>query len=75
MLRRIPTAASSTTRLDPPYERNGSGMPVSGASPITAAMFTAAWPQTSIVRPTASRFPKGSRHPSAIRNPAYANTA
>ena len=31
MLRRIPTEASSTTRLEPPYETNGSGIPVSGA--------------------------------------------
>ena len=45
MLRRMPTAASSTTRLDPPYETNGSGIPVSGATPITAAMLIAAWPQ------------------------------
>ena len=36
MLRRIPTPASSTIRLEPPYERNGSGTPVSGANPITA---------------------------------------
>jgi hypothetical protein len=37
MLRRMPTAASTTTRLEPPYETNGSVIPVSGAAPITAA--------------------------------------
>jgi hypothetical protein len=37
MLRRTPTDARSTTRLDPPYDTNGSGIPVSGATPITAA--------------------------------------
>ena len=51
MLRRIPTPASSTTRLEPPYERNGSGIPVNGAAPMTARMFTAACPQTSTVSP------------------------
>ena len=71
----MPTAASSTTRLEPPYERNGSGIPVSGATPITAAMLIAAWPETSTVRPAASRFPKGSRQRSAMLNPAYANVA
>jgi hypothetical protein len=42
MLRRMPTQASATTRLEPPYETNGSGIPVSGASPITAARLIAA---------------------------------
>ena len=75
MLRRIPTEASSTTRLEPPYETNGSGIPVSGASPITAATFTVACPQTSIVSPTARRFPNGSLQPRAIFKPAQAKTA
>ena len=75
MLRRIPTEASSTTRLEPPYERNGSGIPVSGAMPITAQMLTAAWPQTSTVRPAASRLPNGSRQRTAMSSPAYAKSA
>ena len=33
MLRRIPTPARRTIKLDPPYETNGSGIPVSGAIP------------------------------------------
>ena len=56
MLRRMPTDRSATTRLEPPYETNGSGIPVSGASPRTAARLTAAWPQMSAVMPAASRF-------------------
>ena len=37
-------------------------------------MFTVACPQTSIVSPTASRFPNGSRQFRAILSPAYAYT-
>jgi hypothetical protein len=70
MLRTIPTAASSTTRLEPPYERKGSGIPVSGATPITAAVLITAWPQTSTVMPAARRFPNGSLQRSATFMPA-----
>ena len=42
MLRRTPTPTSITTRLEPPYETNGSGIPVSGARPSAAAMLIAA---------------------------------
>jgi hypothetical protein len=59
-----------TTRLEPPYETSGSGIPVSGARPITALTLTAAWPQMSAVIPAASSFPKRSRHASATLNPA-----
>jgi hypothetical protein len=75
MLRRIPTEASCTTRFDPPYETNGSGIPVSGAIASTAARLIAAWPHTSAVSAAASSFPNGSRQPSATRSPAYANAA
>ena len=75
MLRSIPTPASSTTRLEPPYETNGRGMPVSGAIPSTAARLTAACPHTSAVSPAARSFPNGSRQRSAMRKPAIAKTA
>ena len=52
--------ARSTTRLDPPYETNGSGIPVSGAIPSAAARLIAACPHTSAVMPAASSFPNGS---------------
>ena len=72
MLRRIPTEASWITSAEPPYDTNGSGIPVSGATPSTAARLIAAWPQTSIVSAAARRFPNGSRQAIAIRRPAYA---
>jgi hypothetical protein len=75
MLRRIPTAASSTSRLVPPKETNGSGIPVSGAIPRTAARLTAACPHTSDVIPAASSFPNGSRQRSATVKPANAKAA
>jgi hypothetical protein len=37
MLRRIPTDSSATTSDEPPYEMKGSGIPVRGARPRTAA--------------------------------------
>jgi hypothetical protein len=70
MLRRTPTPTSITTRLEPPYETNGSGIPVSGAIPTQAAMLIAACPQTSAVTPAASRFANGSRQAIASRIPA-----
>ena len=75
MLRRTPTPTSITTRLEPPYETNGSGIPVSGAIPSTAARLIAAWQETRAVMPAASRFPKGSTHSSATFNPAHAKSA
>jgi hypothetical protein len=50
-------------------------MPVSGATPITAARLMTACPHTSVVSPAANRFPNGSLHRSAMRIPVYANTA
>ena len=75
MLRRTPIPASSTTRLEPPYETNGRGIPVSGAIPSAAARSTAACPETSAVMPAASSFPNGSWHRMAMRNPATASSA
>ena len=47
-------------------------MPVNGAAPITARMFTAAWPHTRTVKPAASRFPNGSLQRSArFREPVH----
>ena len=58
------------TRLEPPYDTKGSGIPVSGATPIAAAMLIAAWPQTRAVMPAASLLAKGSRQEIARRMPA-----
>ena len=75
MLRRTPAEASETTRLEPPYETNGSVIPVNGARPSTAARLMSACPQTSAVMPAARSFPNGSLQRIAIRNPASARTA
>ena len=45
--------ASITIRLLEPYETNGSGTPVRGASPSTANVFRSAWERISEVTPTA----------------------
>ena len=49
-------APSSTIRFELPYETNGSGTPVSGASPITAKKFSTAWARISDVTPAAISF-------------------
>jgi hypothetical protein len=56
MLSSRPVEASITRRLEFPYETNGSGTPVSGASPMTAKRLTIAWIRTIEVRPAASYF-------------------
>ncbi len=60
MLMRIPTAAMVMTREEPPYETNGSGMPVTGSTPTTAPTLITAWLVIQTVIPTASRLPKRS---------------
>ena len=50
-------AASSTVRLLEPYEMNGSGTPVSGASPVTANRLMTAWVRIIAVSPAASSLP------------------
>lgn len=47
-------AASSTVRLLEPYEMNGSGTPVSGASPSTANTLSVAWQRIRQVSPAAT---------------------
>ena len=51
-----PMADITTIRLELPYEISGSGIPVSGASPITANMFSVAWHRISAVMPVARSF-------------------
>ena len=50
---------------------NGSGLPVTGNTPVTAAMFSAAWNASIPVSAPATRRPYGSRDPIAMRSPAY----
>jgi len=65
-----PIAAMTTIRLEFPYEISGSGIPVSGASPITANMLSVAWHMISAVMPAASNFAYRSRACFAVRKPA-----
>src|SRR5439155_13617188 len=51
-LRRIPTAMRSAQRADPPYERNGSGIPLVGRSERTTETLTSAWTTIMTERPT-----------------------
>ena len=54
---------------DPPYEMNGSVMPVIGTRTATTAMFTHAWKTSHVVMPAASNAPVASGARSAIRMP------
>ena len=64
-----PMAASSTIMFELPKEMNGSGTPVSGASPITANRLSTAWPRMSEVIPAATSLACRSRASLAVRRP------
>ena len=63
MLTKTPVAASTTTSEDPPKDRNGSGMPVSGITPTTPPMLMKAWQTIQHVSPAASKLANGSVGP------------
>jgi hypothetical protein len=75
MLTSTPTAASETTSEDPPYERKGSGTPVTGSRPVTAPRFTSVCRPNQATIPDASRRPKTSVVRVAITIPAYRSVA
>lgn len=54
---------------EPPYEMNGSVMPVIGTRLATTAMFTHAWNTSHVVIPAASSAPVASRARSAMATP------
>ena len=58
-----------THRDEPPYEMNGSVMPVMGTRTATTAMFTQAWKTSHVVIPAARRAPVASGARSAMRMP------
>ena len=70
----MPTAAKLMTRLEPPADTNGSGMPVTGISPTTTPMLMNAWRQIQAVIPAASSAPNVSGARRAVRMPAYASS-
>ena len=51
MLCRIPTPASMTTKLDPPYETNGRVMPVIGTTPMFMPIWMKLCEKTSAANP------------------------
>jgi hypothetical protein len=60
---------SPTHSDEPPYEMNGSVMPVIGMRLATTAMFTHAWNTSQVVMPAARSAPLASGARSAMRTP------
>lgn len=60
---------SPTQSDEPPYEMNGSVMPVIGIRLATTAMFTHAWNTNQVVTPVATSAPIASGARSAMRTP------
>ena len=54
---------------EPPYEMNGSVMPVIGTRLATTAMFTHAWKTSQVVMPAARSAPVASRARKAMAMP------
>ncbi len=69
-----PTHPSVNKADDPPELTNGSGIPVTGMSPVTAAMFITAWTPIMIVRPPATSLANRSEADNAILIPAHTST-
>ena len=65
-------AAIVMIRDDPPKEMKGSGMPVTGRTPMTAPMLITAWLVIQVVMPTARRLPNRSGARVAARRPNQA---
>ena len=60
-MQRIPPTSTMQVRAnEPPYERNGSGSPVTGMSPIVIAMFTIMWNRNMVQAPMVMSVMKGS---------------
>lgn len=68
----MPTAKRPTQSDDPPYEMNGSVMPVIGTRLATTAMFSQAWKASHAVMPIASSAPSASGARRAMRVPRNA---
>ena len=69
----IPSPTIVTSTDDSPWDTRGSGTPVIGNTPITAPMFTTAWPtiQTVIAADSSRLNVSGARR--ATRRPAKAS--
>ena len=60
---------------EPPYDMNGSGMPVIGMMPIVIPMFSKTWIANIASTPMASSVPKKSDDSSAMRQSRHASSA
>ena len=69
MFIRMPTAARVITSDEPPKEMNGSGMPVTGSTPMTAPMLMTAWLVIQVVTPTATQAAEAVGGPSGRPEP------
>ena len=52
-LSRMPQATNVTSRLDPPYDSSGSGMPMTGSRPSTMPMLMIACDMIQMTMPAA----------------------
>ena len=75
MFTRIPVNSIVSTRLERPYEMNGSVRPVVGSRPITTPMCRNAVSTVVNVSPTATSWRNGVRAWRAMRNPSSAYSA
>ena len=57
MLRSRPAPIMEDTMAVPPQLRNGSGMPVTGMTPMVMPMFSKAWKENMPARPAPVRVP------------------
>lgn len=70
----MPTATRLTQSEEPPYEMNGSVMPVMGTRLATTAMFSQDWKASHAVIPVARSAPAVSGARSAMRMPLNARS-
>ena len=73
MLTRIPAASRVITSEDPPKEMNGSGIPVTGSTPITAPTLMIVSDVIQATMASASRPPNRSGARVAARSPNQAS--
>src|SRR4030095_1405202 len=75
ILSNTPTAASVGTKDDPPYEMNGSGMPLVGTSDRTTLILKRAWVTIAVTKPRANSIPNRSGANSDVRIPRHKKKA
>ena len=64
-----------TSANEPPYERNGSGSPVTGIRPIVIAIFTVMWNRKIVEAPIVTSVTNGSSFVLHIEEARHKNNA